>query len=59
MFALRGEALLMAYNLPHVTVENTESILQAMGQRFGQCLLAESHRANLYTLKKLTKENLH
>ena len=58
MLALRGEALLFASNLPHVTVENTESLLQAMGQRFGQCLLAETHRANLYNLKKLTKESL-
>ena len=58
MFALRGEALLFASNLPHVTVENTESLLQAMGQRFGQCLVAETHRANLYNLKKLTKESL-
>ena len=57
-FALRGEALLFASNLPHVTVENTESLLQAMGQRFGQCLLAETHRANLHNLKKLTKESL-
>ena len=58
MFALRGEALLFASNLPHVTMENTESLLQVMGQRFGQCLLAETHRANLYNLKKLTKESL-
>ena len=29
-----------------------------MGQRFGHCLLAETHRANLYNLKKLTKESL-
>ena len=58
MFALRGEALLFASNLPYVTMENTESLLQAMGQRFGQCLLAETHRANLYNLKKLTKESL-
>ena len=58
MFALRGEALLFASNLPHVTVENTESLLQAMGQRFGQCLLAETHRANLYNLKKQSKESL-
>ena len=58
MLVLRGEALLFASNLPHVTVENTESLLQAMGPRFGQCLLAETHRANLYNLKKLTKESL-
>ena len=58
MFALRGEALLFASNLPHVTVENTESLLQAIGQRFGQCLLAETHRANLYNLKKQSKESL-
>ena len=58
MFALRGEALLFASNLPHVTVGNTESLLQAIGQRFGQCLLAETHRANLYNLKKQSKESL-
>ena len=58
MFALRGEALLFASNLPHVTVENTESLLQAMGRRFRQCLLAETHRANLYNLKKQSKESL-
>ena len=58
MFALRGEALLFASNLPHITVEDTESLLQAMGQRFGQCLLAETHRANLYNLRKQSKENL-
>ena len=58
MFALRGEALLFASNLPHITAENTESLLQAMEQRFGQCLLAETHRANLYNLKKQTKGNL-
>ena len=58
MFALRGEALLFASNLPHITVEDTDSLLQAMGQRFGQCLLAETHRANLYNLKKQSKENL-
>ena len=58
MFALREEAVLFASNLPLITVENTESLLQAIGQRFGQCLLAETHRANLYNLKKQTKENL-
>ena len=58
MFALRGEALLFASNLPHITVEDTDSLLQAMGQRFGQCQLAETHRANLYNLKKQSKENL-
>ena len=58
MFALRGEALLFASNLPHITVEDTDSLLQVMGQRFGQCLLAETHRANLYNLKKQSKENL-
>lgn len=58
LFALRGEALLFASNLPLITVENTESLLQAMGQRFGQCPLAETHRANLYNLKKQNKENL-
>ena len=58
MFALRGEALLFASNLPLITVENTESLLQVMGQHLGQYLLAETHRANLYNLKKQTKENL-
>ena len=58
MFAFRGEALLFASNLPHVTVENTESLLQAVGQRFGQCLLAETHRANLYNLQKQSEESL-
>ena len=47
MFALRGEALLFASNLSHITAESTVSLLQAMGQRFEQCLLPETHRANL------------
>ena len=57
-FVLQGEALLFASSLPLITFEDTERLLQAMGQRFGQCLLAETHRANLYNLKKQTKENL-
>ena len=58
MFALRGEALLFASTLPYIMTENTDSLLQAMRQRFGLCTLAETHRADLYTLKKQTKENL-
>ena len=58
MFVLRGEALLFASDLPHVTVENTESLLQAMGQRFGHCRLAETHRENFHNLKKQSKESL-
>ena len=58
MFALRGEALLFASTLPHITTENTDSLLQAMRRRFGLCSLAETHRADLYNLRKQTKENL-
>ena len=58
LLALRGEALLYASSLPHITTENTESLLQAIRQRFGQSLLAETHRANLYSIKKQPKENL-
>ena len=47
---------LFASNLPHFTVENTESLLQAMGQRCGQSLLAETHWAKLYNLRKHNKE---
>ena len=58
IFALREKALLFASNLPQRTAENTESLLQAMGQRFGQCLLPETQRANLHNLKKQAKESL-
>ena len=53
-FALRGEALLFASNLPVLVREDTESLLHAMEHRFGQCLLAET--ANLNNIKKLSKE---
>ena len=56
--ALRGEALLYASTLPHITMEDTESLLQAMKQRFGLCPLAETYRADLYKLRKHTKENI-
>ena len=56
MFALRGEALLFASNLPVLVREDTESLLHAMEQRFGQCLLAETNRTNLDNIKKLSKE---
>ena len=58
LLALRGEALLYASTLPHITTENTESLLQAMKQRFGLCPLAETYRADLYKLRKHTKENI-
>ena len=58
MFALRGEAVLFASNLPNATTESTESLLQALRHRFGQCQLAETHRINLYTVKKQPKESL-
>ncbi|MCG8048563.1 MAG: hypothetical protein JAY66_23235 [Candidatus Thiodiazotropha taylori] len=58
LFALRGEALMFASNLPLIATQNTPSLLRAMEQRFGQCLLAETHRANLYNLRKQSKENL-
>ena len=58
MFALRGEALLFASTLPYIMTENTDSLLQAMRQRFGLWTLPETHRADLYNLRKQTKENL-
>ena len=58
LLALRGEALLYASTLPHTTIERTESLLQAMKQRFGLCPLAETYRADLYKLRKHTKENI-
>ena len=58
LLALRGEALLYASTLPHTTIERTESLLHAMKQRFGLCPLAETYRADLYKLRKQTKENL-
>ena len=58
LLALRGEALLYASTLPHITTENTESLLLAMRQRFGLCPLAETYRADLYNLRKQTKENI-
>ena len=51
IFALRGEALIFASTLPLETTENTEKLLRSMRQRFGQCVLPETHRANLYTIK--------
>ena len=58
LLALRGEALLNASSLLHITTENTESFLHAMKRRFRICHLAETHRADLYRLRKQTKENL-
>lgn len=56
MFALRGEALLFASNLPVHIREDTDSLISAMEQRLGQCLLAETHRANLNNMKKQSRE---
>ena len=58
MFALRGEALLFASNLPVHVREDTELLISAMEQRFGQCLLAETHRANLNNIKKQSRETI-
>ena len=58
MLGLRREALLYASSLPHITTENTESLLPAVKRRFGMCPLAETHRADLYRLRKQTKENI-
>ena len=58
LLALRGEALFYASSLPNITTENTESLLHAIRQRFGQSLLPDTHRANLYNIKKQPKENL-
>ena len=58
MFALRGEALLFASNLPIHVREDTELLISAMEQRFGQCLLAETHRANLNNIKKQSRETI-
>ena len=58
MFALRGEALLFASNLPEHIRDDTNSLISAMEQRFGQCLLAETHRANLNNLKKQSRETI-
>ena len=58
IFALIGEALLFASTLPLETSENTEKLLRSMRQRFGQCVLPETHRANLYTIRKQPKKNL-
>ena len=58
IFALRGEALIFVSSLPLETTQNTEKLLRSMRQRFGECLLPETHRANLCSTKKLPKENL-
>ena len=58
MFALRGEALLFASNLPIHVREDTELLISAMEQRFRQCLLAETHRANLNNIKKQSRETI-
>ena len=58
MFALRGEALIFASNLPVHIWEDTDSLISAMEQRFGHCLLAETHRANLNNLKKQSRETI-
>ena len=58
IFALRGEALIFASSLPLETTQNTEKLLRSMRQRFGECVLPETHRANLYNVKKQRKENL-
>ena len=58
MFALGGEALLYASNLPIHVREDTELLISAMEQRFGQCLLAETHRVNLNNIKKQPRETI-
>lgn len=56
IFTLRGDALVFVSTLPPETRENTAKLIHAMQQRFGHCLLAETHRANLYNVRKFSKE---
>ena len=58
IFALRGEDLIFVSSLPLETTQNTDKLLCSMRQRFGECLLPETHRANLYSVKKQPKETL-
>ena len=58
MFTLKGEALSFAFHLPRHVRENTKRLLSAMVQRFGQSLLAETHRAALNDIKKLSTETI-
>ena len=56
IFTVRGEALIFASNLSHRTTENTAYLLRSMGQRFGQCVIPETHRTSLYNIKKQPTE---
>ena len=58
IFALKGEALIFVSSLPLETTQNTEKLLRSMRERFGECLLPETHRANLHTIKQQAKESL-
>ena len=49
---------MFASNLPQRTVENTACLLRSVGERFGQCIVPETHRSNLYTIKKGPEEYL-
>jgi len=58
LFALRGEALQFAATLNPTVREDSVLLLGALEQRFGQSLLAETYRANLYNIKKTSKESI-
>ena len=58
IFALRGEASMFVSTLPIDITDDTQRLLRAMEQRFGACLLAETHRANLYNVRKHAKESM-
>jgi len=58
LFSLRGDALLFASNLNAAVREDSTLLLGALAQRFGQSLLAETYRANLYNVRKSSKETL-
>ena len=58
IFALRGEAVMYVSALPPDVTKDTPRFLRAMEQRFGTCTLPETHRANLYNVKKLPKETI-
>lgn len=58
LFSLRGEALLYVANLSQDVRDNSSLLVKSLEQRFGHCLLAETHRANLYNLRKSSKETI-
>ena len=58
LFSLRGDALMFASNLNPAVREDSTMLLGALEQRFGQSLLAETYRANLYNVRKSSKETL-